>query len=261
MVLPLLWHRTLLVPLGISVWSFQMGSYFSLTSFALFVSASLLVVAAAFWTRVTKAAMLSFDFWRLFSIHDTDVMVALIFHALLKMILNSFQCVVISYSVFVLLYDGMASSHHTATSFLKLLTQCPMAASLFHAGFAAFLLAISLSRSAAPICFHPSYSLVSLSPEKMRTSSRVVDTIAPGSAILDFPCGDQLMIGDDCESCHAAGMFPATWFRLVILGLDFSPYLVLSFKQVFSKLRFPVPFTSFPLFSLSVTFVKVFLLL
>jgi hypothetical protein len=127
-----------------------------------------------------------------------------------------------------------------------------------HAGFAAFLLAISLSRSAAPICFLPSYSLVSLSPEKMRTSSRVVDTIAHGSAILDFPCGGQLMIVDDSESRHAAGMFPATWFCLVLLGLGFLPYSVLSFKQVLSKLRFPVPFTSFPLFSLTVTFVNVF---
>jgi hypothetical protein len=60
-----------------------------------------------------------------------------------------------------------------------------MAALSFHAGFAALLLAISLSRSAAPICLLPSYSLVSLSPEKMRTSSRVVDTITPED--LGFP--------------------------------------------------------------------------
>jgi hypothetical protein len=195
--------------------------------FALFVSASLLGVATAFCTCVSKAAMLSFDFWRLFSIHDTDVMVALIFHALLKMISNSFQFVVISFSIFGLLSDGTASYHHTATLFLKLLTQCPMAASSFHAGFAAFLLAISLSRSAAPICFLPSYSLVSLSPEKMRTSSRVVDIIAPGSAILDFPCGGHLMIADDCESRHAAGMLPATLVssRLSWFFVFFVPFL------------------------------------
>jgi hypothetical protein len=142
-------------------------------------------------------------------------MVALIFHALLKMISNSFQFVVFSFSIFGLLSDGTASSHHTATSFLKLLTQCPMAASSFHAGFAAFLLAISLSRSAAPICFLPSYSLVSLSPEKMRTSSRVVDTIMPGSAILDFPCGGQLMIVNRATLLEC---FLQHWFRLVCLG-------------------------------------------
>jgi hypothetical protein len=73
--------------------------------------------------------MLSFDFWQLFSIHDTGVMVALIFHALLKRISNSFQFVVISFSIFGLLSDGTASSHHTATSFLKLLMQCPVGAS------------------------------------------------------------------------------------------------------------------------------------
>jgi hypothetical protein len=134
---------------------------------------------------VTNAAILSFGFWRLFSIHDTDVIVALIFHARLNAISNSFQFVVNALSLFGLLSDGMASSHHTATSFLKLMTQCPMAALLFQVGFATFLLAISLSRSAAPICFLPSYSLVSLSSEKIRTLSRVVDTIAPAAAILD----------------------------------------------------------------------------
>jgi hypothetical protein len=90
-----------------------------------------------------------------------------------------------------------------------------MAASLFYAGFAAFLRAISLSRSAAPICFLPSYSLVSLSPEKMRTSSRVVDTIAPGSANLDHPCDGQLMIVN-CATLLEC--FLQRWFPLVCLG-------------------------------------------
>jgi hypothetical protein len=155
--------------------------------------------------------MLSFDLWRLFSVHDTDVILALIFHARLNAILNSFQCVVNALSLFGLLSDDMASSHYTATSFWKLLSQCPMAALSFQAGFADFLLAISLSRSVAPICFLPSYSLVSLSPEKIRTLSRVVDTIAPAAAILDYI----VWSADDCESCHAASCNVGFFFRLV----------------------------------------------
>jgi hypothetical protein len=140
--------------------------------------------------------------------------------------------------------------------FLKLLTQCLMAALSFHAGFAAVLLAISLSRYAAPICFLPSYSLVSLSPEKMRTSSRVVDTIALGSAILDLPFGGQLMIMNRATLLEC---FLQHWFCLVRLG--FLSSLFLSLKQVLLKMRFPVPCPSFPLCSLLVTFVNVFLLL
>jgi hypothetical protein len=44
--------------------------------------------------------------------------------------------------------------------------------------------------------------------------------------------------------------FLQRWFRLVRLGLGFPPYSVSSFEQVLSKMRFPVPFTSFSLFSL-----------
>jgi hypothetical protein len=44
--------------------------------------------------------------------------------------------------------------------------------------------------------------------------------------------------------------FLQRWFRLVRLGLGFPPYSVSSFKQVLSKISFPVPFTSFPLLSL-----------
>jgi hypothetical protein len=86
--------------------------------------------------------------------------------------------------------------------------------------------------------------------------SRVVDTILPESAILDFPLW---WSADDCESCHAAGMLPAT---LVLSCLSwFLPYSVPSFKQVLLKMRFPVPFLSFHRLSLSVTFVNVSLLM
>jgi hypothetical protein len=64
-----------------------------------------------------------------------------IIHAHLNTTSNSSQFLVNALSIFGLLSDDMASSHHTATSFLKLLTQCPMAASSSQAGFAALLLA------------------------------------------------------------------------------------------------------------------------
>jgi hypothetical protein len=47
----------------LSVWLFHSSLSFSLTPFALLVSASLLVVTTAFCTHVTKAEMLSFNFW------------------------------------------------------------------------------------------------------------------------------------------------------------------------------------------------------
>jgi hypothetical protein len=90
----------------------------------------------------------------------------------------------------------------------------------------------------------------------MRTSSRVGDTIALESATLDFSLW---WSADDCELCQAAGMLSAT---LVLSRLSwFSSHSVLSFKQVLLKMRFPVPFPSFPLFSLLVTFINVSLLL
>jgi hypothetical protein len=84
----------------------------------------------------------------------------------------------------------------------------------------------------------------------------VCESLSLTRVTLDFLCGGQMMVVNRAALLER---FLQRWFCLV--GLGFLPYSVSSFKHVLSKMRFPIPFTSFPLFSLLVTFVNVSLLL